>query len=57
MIRAGEITLPANVDMLTDAEEVVVRIEVARVEEVVEAEIEEAASAPEPESAEGEAGA
>lgn len=62
VIRAGEITLPANVDMLTNAEEVVVRIEAARVEEVVEAEIREgaeeaAAPAPESESTDGEAGA
>ena len=62
VIRAGEITLPANVDMLTNAEEVVVRIEAARVEEVVEAEIGEgaegaAAPAPESESTDGEAGA
>ena len=61
VIRAGEITLPANVAMLTDAEEVVVRIEAARVEEVVEAEIREgaeeaAAPAPESESTDGEAG-
>ena len=35
VIRAGDIQLPANVGMLTDVEEVVVRIEVARaVEEV-----------------------
>ena len=62
VIRAGEITLPANVAMLTDAEEVVVRIEAARVEEAVEAEIREgaeeaAAPAPESESTDGEAGA
>ena len=62
VIRAGEITLPANVDMLTDVEEVVVRIEAARVEEVVEAAIgegaeAEAAPAPESESTDGEEGA
>ena len=44
-IRAGEITLPANVDMLTDAEEVVVRIEAARAEEPVVAEVQEGAEA------------
>jgi large subunit ribosomal protein L25 len=46
VIRAGDITLPSNVEMLTDPEDVVVRIEVARVveEEVAEAEAEEAAA-------------
>ncbi|MCH8744326.1 MAG: 50S ribosomal protein L25 [Chloroflexi bacterium] len=59
VIRAGEITLPANVAMLTDAEEVVVRIEAARVEEaeIREGAEEAAAPAPESESTDGEAGA
>lgn len=59
VIRAGEITLPANVAMLTDAEEVVVRIEAARVEEaeIREGAQEAAAPAPESESTDGEAGA
>ena len=40
VLRAGDITLPANVTMLTDSEEVMVRIEALRVEveEPVEAE-------------------
>lgn len=42
-IRAGDITLPANVVMLTDPEDVVARIEVTRVEEEEEVEEEEAA--------------
>jgi large subunit ribosomal protein L25 len=41
-IRAGDITLPANVTLLTDPEDVVVRIEVTRVEEEVETEEAEA---------------
>ena len=59
VIRAGEITLPANVAMLTDAEEVVVRIEAARVEEAEIREGAEEAAAPgtESESTDGEAGA
>jgi large subunit ribosomal protein L25 len=46
VIRAGDITLPSNVDMLTDPEDVVVRIEVTRAveEEVAEEEAEEAAA-------------
>lgn len=44
VIRAGDITLPPNVEMLTDPEDVVVRIEVTRAaeEEVEEAEAEAA---------------
>ena len=45
-IRAGDIKLPPNVTMLTDPEDVVVRIEVTRAQEAVEA----------AEPAEGEAG-
>ncbi|HEU0022027.1 MAG TPA: 50S ribosomal protein L25 [Dehalococcoidia bacterium] len=37
VIRAGDIPLPPNVLLLTDAEDVVVRIEALRAEEVVEA--------------------
>jgi large subunit ribosomal protein L25 len=37
-IRAGDLVLPANVEMLTDPEEMVVRIEVTREEEEVEEE-------------------
>ena len=36
VIRVGDIALPSNVTVLTDAEELVVRIELPRVEEVVE---------------------
>jgi large subunit ribosomal protein L25 len=45
VIRAGDLALPSNVEMLTDAEEVVVRIEVAREEVVEEVEAEEEAVA------------
>ncbi|MDA0734308.1 MAG: 50S ribosomal protein L25 [Chloroflexi bacterium] len=53
VIRAGDIPLPANVLLLTDAEDVVVRIEALRVEEVVEAADEEA---PKPETGDTGAG-
>lgn len=42
-IRAGDITLPPNITLVTDIEELVVRIEVTRVEEVEEVEAEEGA--------------
>ncbi len=51
-IRVGDLILPDNVDVLTEADEVVVRIEVTRaeVEEVVEAAPGEGPSAPQPEA-------
>jgi large subunit ribosomal protein L25 len=52
VIRAGDITLPANVEMLTGPEDVVVRIEVTR---VAEEEVEEAEAEAEEAAAEGEA--
>ena len=45
-LRAGQIALPANVTLLTDPEEMVVRIESARVEEPVPVS-EDAAETPE----------
>lgn len=48
VVRAGDIVLPSNVDMLTDPEDVVVRIEVTRA--VEEEEAEEAAAEGEAES-------
>ena len=49
-IRAGDIPLPANVTMITDAEEIVIRVLAPRVSEepVVAEEAVEAAPAPEP---------
>jgi hypothetical protein len=55
VIRAGEIALPANVLLLTDAEDVVARIEALRVEEVAETE-EEGGQEPEAGGAAEEAG-
>lgn len=52
VIRAGDLTLPPDVEMLTDPEDVVVRIEVTR---VVEEEVEEAEAEAEEAAAEGEA--
>ncbi|HZA23036.1 MAG TPA: 50S ribosomal protein L25 [Dehalococcoidia bacterium] len=51
-IRAGDLVLPPNVAMLTDPEDVVVRIEVTR-EEEVEEEVEEEKAAAEGEAQEG----
>jgi hypothetical protein len=55
VIRAGEIPLPANVLLLTDAEDVVARIEALRVEEAAETE-EEGDQGPEAGGAEADAG-
>ena len=55
VIRAGEIPLPANVLLLTDAEDVVVRIEALRAEEVAEP-AEEGAPQPEAGGRDGGAG-
>lgn len=55
VIRAGDLSLPPNVEMLTDAEEVVVRIEVARAVEEVEAEEEAVAEGEAEEGAEASA--
>jgi large subunit ribosomal protein L25 len=52
-IRAGDLVLPPNIVMLTDPEDVVVRIEVTRAVEEVEAEA-EAVAEPESESSEGD---
>jgi large subunit ribosomal protein L25 len=54
VLRAGQIALPTNITMLTDAEEVVVRIEAARAEGPVPAP-EDAAEGQAPASPEGQA--
>lgn len=53
VIRVGDITLPPNVTVLTDAEELVVRIELPRVEVVEEPVAEEEDAAGEPPAQEG----